>query len=93
MPKHHTEGQITLTVVTRKGQITLPAEIRRALGLRQGDKVAVHLTGDQAIVKRAESVVARTAGAVKTERPPLSARDLRKAAEEAWAEDAVDRGQ
>src|SRR5207248_9670480 len=31
------------TVVTRKGQITVPAEIRKALGLRIGDKVAVSL--------------------------------------------------
>jgi bifunctional DNA-binding transcriptional regulator/antitoxin component of YhaV-PrlF toxin-antitoxin module len=27
-----------LSVVTRKGQITIPAEFRRALGLKEGDK-------------------------------------------------------
>jgi AbrB family looped-hinge helix DNA binding protein len=30
-------------VITRKGQITLPAEIRRALGLKQGDVVTFEL--------------------------------------------------
>jgi AbrB family looped-hinge helix DNA binding protein len=28
------------SVVTRKGQITIPAEIRRALNIKEGDKVA-----------------------------------------------------
>lgn len=32
-----------LTVVTRKGQITIPAEVRKALNLKQGDKVALVL--------------------------------------------------
>jgi AbrB family looped-hinge helix DNA binding protein len=32
-----------LTTVTRKGQITVPVEIRRALDLQIGDKVAVSL--------------------------------------------------
>jgi AbrB family looped-hinge helix DNA binding protein len=34
------------TVVTRKGQITVPAEIRKALGLHIGDRVAVSLDED-----------------------------------------------
>ena len=29
------------TVVTRKGQITIPVEFRRALGLKEGDKAAL----------------------------------------------------
>ena len=33
-------GQELLTVVTRKGQITVPAAIRRALKIQEGDKIA-----------------------------------------------------
>ncbi len=40
----------------------------------------------------AESVVERTAGAVQGDEPTLSARGLRAASEEAWAEDAECRG-
>src|SRR5947209_20220367 len=29
-----------LSVITRKGQITLPADIRRSLGLKEGDTIA-----------------------------------------------------
>lgn len=38
-----------LSVVTRKGQITVPAELRKALNLKEGDKVAFVLEPDGAI--------------------------------------------
>ena len=34
-------GGVTLTKVTRNGQITLPASVRRATGIEEGDLVAV----------------------------------------------------
>jgi len=80
-----------LTVVTRKGQITVPAEIRRALGLHEGDKVAVVLDNDQVRLRRAGSVVARTAGILKGTEAPLTAEELRNAAQDAIAEDVVKR--
>lgn len=80
-----------LTVMTRKGQITVPVEIRRTLGLKEGDKVALIVDEEEVRLARAGSVVARTAGILKTNRPPLSAEELREAAEKAIAEDVVER--
>jgi antitoxin MazE len=41
---------LTLTKVTRNGQITLPATIRRAAGSEEGDLVAVSLEGDSIVL-------------------------------------------
>ncbi|MGH2409739.1 MAG: AbrB/MazE/SpoVT family DNA-binding domain-containing protein [Chloroflexota bacterium] len=80
-------------VVTRKGQVTLPAAIRRSLGLRQGDKVAFRLEGDEVHVRRDESVATATAGVFgKYVRKTLTAEELRAEAERAIAEEAALRG-
>ena len=79
------------TVVTRKGQVTVPADIRKALGLEVGDRVAFVLQDGEARLTRQGSVVEQTAGILKSNRPPLSAEQLREAAEEAIAQEAVER--
>jgi antitoxin PrlF len=80
-----------LNVVTRKGQVTIPVDIRRALGLKEGDKVAFVLEENQVTLTKKESVVEQTAGALKSDIPALSPREERKAAEEAIAEDVIRR--
>lgn len=78
-------------VLTRKGQITVPAEMRRALGLREGDKVVITLKGSEVRVARIGSVVERTAGMMKADVPPMTERELKEFAEQAIADDAYER--
>jgi AbrB family looped-hinge helix DNA binding protein len=80
-----------LSVVTRKGQITIPAEFRKALNIKEGDKVALSMNEGEVRLTRTESVVARTAGVFKTDEPAKSAEELRLLAEEAIAHDVVER--
>lgn len=80
-----------LSVVTRKGQITLPVDFRRALKLKEGDKVAVSLEGGRMSVSPYGSVTSRTAGLLRGDGPVLSAEELRRAAELAIAEAAIER--
>jgi antitoxin PrlF len=80
-----------LTVVTRKGQVTIPADIRRALGIKEGDKVAFVLEDKQVKLTKKGSVVEQTAGALRSDQPALTPREERKAAEEAIAEEAIER--
>ncbi len=80
-----------VTVVTRKGQITIPAEIRRVLHINVGDKVVVSLEEDGVKLKPSAGVVARTAGALKSDSPLLTPEQEREAAERAVAEEVVSR--
>jgi AbrB family looped-hinge helix DNA binding protein len=79
------------TAITRKGQLTIPIGVRARFGLQQGDRVDFFAEGDQIVMRRAESVVAKTAGSIKTTTPVLSARELREEAEDAIAEEALTR--
>ncbi len=79
------------TVVTRKGQITVPIEVRRALGLREGDVVSVSVEGDTARLVPTGNFAERTAGIFKSVGPVLSAEEMRLAAEQAAAEIAAER--
>jgi AbrB family looped-hinge helix DNA binding protein len=83
--------QERLSVVTRKGQITIPAEFRKALGLKEGDRVALSLEDGEVRLAPSESVVTRTAGIFKTDEPAKSAEELRVLAEEAIAADVMER--
>ena len=80
-----------LSVVTRKGQITIPAEFRKALGLKEGDKVALSLQEGEVRLSPTESVVRRTAGIFKINAPAKSVEELRVLAEEAIAQDVMER--
>jgi antitoxin PrlF len=80
-----------LTVVTRKGQVTIPADIRRVLGIKEGDKVAFVLEDDQVKLTRKGSIVAQTAGALKSDMPALTPQEEHEAAEQAIAEEAIQR--
>jgi AbrB family looped-hinge helix DNA binding protein len=83
-----------LTVVTRKGQITLPAEMRRLLGIKQGDKVAVSVEDvgseqPRLSLKPVRSVAEMTFGAVRPRKRPEDFKELRRAFEGGMAHDAA----
>ena len=77
--------------VTTKGQVTIPSEVRQILKVKPREKVSFTIDGDQVRIQRRGSVVARTKGILKGTEPPLSARELREAAEIAIAEEVEER--
>lgn len=77
--------------VTTKGQVTIPAEIRRILGVKPHEKVSFTVDGDHVCIRKSGSVARRTAGMLKSTEPPLTAEELREAGERAIAEDVVER--
>lgn len=43
-----------LSVITAKSQTTLPTGVRKALGVRPGDRLAYVIEGDRAVIKKAD---------------------------------------
>ncbi|WP_258084526.1 AbrB/MazE/SpoVT family DNA-binding domain-containing protein [Thermococcus thermotolerans] len=70
-----------VTKVTRNYQITIPAEIRKALGIKEGELLEVHLEGDRIVLKRLERKRKRL-----RLRRKLTPKDIEKAIEEGMKE-------
>jgi AbrB family looped-hinge helix DNA binding protein len=79
------------SVITRKGQATVPIEIRRSLGLEQGDKISWIQQNGHVVVRRAQSVTERTAGILKPylQGPPLTIEEETEAFEQAVADEVM----
>ncbi len=77
--------------VTSKGQVTIPVEVRRLLGVKPRDKVSFLVDGDKVRITRRESVVARTAGIFKSNKPTATIEEMRESFERGVAEEVVKR--
>jgi antitoxin PrlF len=81
--------QEIISVVTSKGQVTIPAAVRRHLGIATHDKLAFIIEADQVrVAPVGKSVVARTAGLLKGDQPALTPQQENDVFEQAMAEDA-----
>lgn len=66
--------------LTSKGQITVPRDVRKALGLRTGDRLAFRVLKDGSVLVEAESVdLLSLAGALKTPVKGVSVTDMQRA--------------
>ena len=70
--------------------MTVPIEVRRALGLREGDSVVVTLADGKAQLQRSPSIVERTAGSLKSNRPAMSPEQERDEFERGVADEVRD---
>jgi AbrB family looped-hinge helix DNA binding protein len=79
-----------ITQVTRKGQVTVPVAIRKALGLKEGDKVAFTLAEagtPRVTLQPVPSAAERTFGVLASTIPMLSPVEERRAFVEGLAEE------
>jgi AbrB family looped-hinge helix DNA binding protein len=79
------------SVVTRKGQITIPAEFRQRLGLKEGDTVELHWDDTTLTVIPLGSVTDKTYGLARKTGRALSSKELKEATETAIADDVMER--
>ncbi|MCY4756247.1 AbrB/MazE/SpoVT family DNA-binding domain-containing protein [Pelomonas aquatica] len=67
---------MTTAAVTLKGQVTIPVEIRRKLGLRQGSRVEFRVLEDRvelAVAHRPGDLNTQGFGMLKSKRKPVAA--------------------
>lgn len=67
----------SLATITTKGQVTIPAEIRKALGLKPRDKIAFILNQGEVKLEPSPSALRAGFGAVKPRRKPEDFKKLR----------------
>lgn len=81
------------TTITEDGEIRIPTEMLECLGLKPGDGVDSRIRDGLLYIVGPVSIVERTAGALKppTGMIPPSAEEMRRMAEEAIAEDVIER--
>lgn len=85
-------SQELFTTMTRKGQITVPADIRRALGIKVGDKIALSLregTSIEVILRPVQSVALSTYAMAPARSEPVSLQTMREQFEDGLTEDAL----
>lgn len=75
--------------VTERGQATIPAEVRRLLGLGAHDRIVFEIEGDGVRLRRATSAVSRTEGALRTDTARRGVAELRAASEAAFTRETT----
>jgi antitoxin PrlF len=86
-----------IATVTSKGQLTLPAAVRRRLGINSGDKVTITIDGERAELQRVAHTVDSVFGIIPA-LPGVETGDFDDLIEEAmedhadWVVDRMRRG-
>ncbi|HEY7063161.1 MAG TPA: AbrB/MazE/SpoVT family DNA-binding domain-containing protein [Chloroflexota bacterium] len=78
-----------VTTITQRGQVTLPAEVRRLWGAKPRDKVAFQIDGDQVRLVPAGFTIESAYGSVKPLRRPEDFKRLSRAARDEHAAQVV----
>ncbi len=70
---------MSTSTITRKGQVTIPKEIRDALGLAEGDRVFFVRRGEEIVLKVLRGNILELRGSVKASKRPESFEKIREA--------------
>lgn len=81
---------MSITTITKKGQITIPKKIRESLALKEKDKILVKLNGNKAIIQKIPSLF-ELQGAVRVSEnvKNLTWKDIEKKAHQAQAKKRI----
>jgi antitoxin PrlF len=82
-----------ISVLTSKGQMTIPKEVRKALNLRPSEKVIIVVEGNQAIIQPLKGNLLDIGGSVKmTDKKPIDFKKVREEVKKRVARKVATRG-
>ena len=77
------------TKVTQKGQVTIPLEVRKRLGIKPRDTVRFEIEGDVVRLSRGTSRIQAGYGSVTPQNRPEDFQTIRERMEQAIAEEVI----
>jgi antitoxin PrlF len=80
------------TTLTQKGQVTIPLEVRRLMGLEPHDRVRFEIEGDIVRITKASSKLLKWYGSVKPQNKPEDWRAIREEFEKGVASEVISEG-
>jgi len=80
------------TIVTTRGQVTIPQEIRRIMGLQPGDRVCFEVEREVVKIRRVSSKILQWFGSVTPRNGPEDFREMREEFEKGVAEEVTSEG-
>ena len=79
------------STMTRKGQVTIPKEIRDRLGVKEGEKVLFVMRGEEVVLKVVKGTILDLRGSVQPSTRPEDFDKIRQSAKQTVAKKVADR--
>ena len=68
---------MSMSVLTKKGQTTIPKDIRNFLNLAPNDKILYLMEGNKVVIKPLKGNILDLKGSIKTKDKPIDLKNLR----------------
>jgi len=83
-----------ISVLTTKGQMTIPKEVRKALNLKPSEKIIIVVEGDQAVIKPLKGNLLDMGGSIKIpdKEKPINFKKVREEVRKRIAKRMVKKG-
>lgn len=78
------------TTITQRGQVTLPAEVRRVLGVKPQEKVTFQIEGNEVRVVPSQFTVESVRGSIPPLKEPKSLEQIYQEAGNEYAQHVID---
>jgi len=75
------------STLTSKGQVTVPSELRQALGLRPGDTVIFESIDDKILLSKKKDDITKAFGMYRVNKK-ISLKEIQRAIEEGYSDDS-----